>query len=287
MQLTYIQSNHLEPHKIAVHEFGERKNSAVVLLHAFTHNGKFFKPLAEYLSSKGLYVIAPDMPGRGESEYLQNSKNYNYHLYVNDLFLILNYLKIETVHLFGNSMGGLISVMFTEKYPRMVHKILLNDIGVVAPSAESMRIGRHVGRDFFKATKGEMIKRIDEEFLQSNLSLDELEYVFENYTLKTDAGFIFNYDQRLGDAFWMGDKQIRIPDLDFTDDFGYLRKTCKHLELYVIRGERSKLLDQQNYERLAECSQFRESMIIPSKGHLPLFFDESQSQKIYSWLSGN
>ncbi len=284
MKLTFIDSNNLEPHKIAVHEYGQPSNNAVVLLHAFTHNAKFFEPLAEYLSAKGLYVICPDMPGRGKSEHLSKSKYYNYHLYVDDIFLILNYLKLEKVHLMGNSMGGITSVLFAEKFPKMVHKILLNDIGVVAPAAESMRIGKHVGRDFFKATKGEMVKRIDEEFIQSNLSMNELEFIFENYSIKTQNGYTFNYDQKLGDAFWIKDRQIRIPDLDFTENFGYLRKTCKHLELYVIRGENSKLLDQENYERLAECNQFKGSLIIPGKGHLPIFFDDQQKKVIYQWL---
>jgi cobalt-zinc-cadmium efflux system protein len=118
MNVTYINSTNIEPHRIAVYAYGDPKNKAVVLLHAFTHNGRFFHPLAEYLSENGFYVIAPDMPGRGNSEYLKNPKNYNYWLYVDDLFLILNYFKIEKAALFGNSMGGILSILFTEKYPK-------------------------------------------------------------------------------------------------------------------------------------------------------------------------
>ncbi len=285
MKTTIIHSNNLEPHTLAVHEYGEPSNKAVVLLHAFTHNGRFFSPLAEYLSSKGLYVICPDMPGRGKSSPLENSRNYNYWLYVDDLFLILNCLKVDQTSLLGNSMGGILSVLFTEKYPRLVKKIILNDIGVVAPSFESMRIGKYVGRDILRENKGEMIKRIDEEFLQSNLSLKELEYIFDIYTEKTDEGFTFNYDPKLGDAFWFKNRQIRIPDLDFSENFGYLAKTCKELELYVIRGEKSNLLDKDNFQRLISCNQCKGYFIAPGKGHLPIFFSEPEKQIIHKWVA--
>ncbi len=284
MKLHYIQSNNLEPHKLAVCEYGNPSNQAVVLLHAFTHNAMFFDPLAKFLSEKGLYVICPDMPGRNKSEYLTNPKNYNYHLYIDDLFLILNYFKIEISSLFGNSMGGITSILFTEKYPKMVKKIVLNDIGVVAKSEESMRIGGHVGRDFCKAEKHEMLKRIEDEFLQSKLSAEELEYIFEHYTIQNNEGFVFNYDINLGKAFWFGDKQINIPDLDFSENFGYLATTCKWLELYVIRGRESNLLDVPNYIRLYGCKQFKASLEIPDKGHLPIFFDDPEKNTIYNWL---
>ena len=284
MKITYINSNNLEPHTLAVHEYGNPSNKAVVLLHAFTHNGLFFKPLADYLSNIGYYVICPDMPGRGASSYLSNSKNYNYWLYVDDLFLILNFLKVNQVTLFGNSMGGILSVLFTEKYPRMVKKIILNDIGVVAPAAESMRIGMHVGRDTYKENKGDMIKRIDEEFIQSNLQMNELEYIFEIYTTKINNGYTFRYDQKLADAFWFKNRQIKIPDLDFSDNFGYLARTCKELELYVIKGEKSHLLDESNFERLISCNQCKGYFIAPHKGHLPIFFSETEKQMIAKWL---
>ena len=285
MKVQFIHSNNLEPHNIAIYEFGERSNTAIILLHAFSHNGLFFKPLAEFLAQKGFYVICPDIPGRGKSDYLTNHKNYNYHLYVDDLFLILNFLKIETASLFGNSMGGILSILFTEKYPKMVRKIVLNDIGVVAKSEESMRIGNHVGRDFAKHNKGEMIRRIDEEFLQSNLKNSELEYVFDVYTIKENDIYTFNYDYNIGKAFWFGGRQIKIPDLDFSDNFGYLQRTCKWLELYVIRGSKSNLLDVENFERLKTCSQFKGAIEVADKGHLPLFFTDTEKDTIANWLS--
>jgi pimeloyl-ACP methyl ester carboxylesterase len=285
VKLQYIHSNNLEPHDLAVYEFGNPSNHAVVLLHAFTHNGLFFKHLAEYLANKGFYVICPDMPGRGKSSYLTSHKNYNYHLYVDDLFLILNFLKVETSTILGSSMGGITSILFTEKYPKMVKKIILNDIGVVAKSEESMRIGSHVGKGFSKPSKGEMMKRIDEELLQSNLKHNELEYIFDVYALKDDLGYSFNYDINIGKAFWIGDKKIKIPDLDFSENFSLLAKTCKWLDLYVIRGAKSNLLDNNNFKMLKSCKQFRDSMEIPNKGHLPLFFTDQEKDIIASWLN--
>lgn len=284
MTIEYINSNNCETHNIAVHVYGNPSNKAVVLLHAFSHNAAFFEPLAKYLSEKGLYVIAPDMPGRGKSDYLINPKNYNYWLYIDDLFLILNYFKIEKASLFGNSMGGITSILFTEKFPRMVNKVILNDIGVIAKSSESMRIGSFVKRDLKFIDKNSALEHIKEEFSESNLSDEEIEKIFENYTLPTVYGYRLNYDSQIADAFWFRGKQIKIPDLDFSENFSYLKRTCKDLELYVIRGEKSNLLDDENFEKLYTCPHHRNNMVIESVGHLPIFFNEQQKNIISNWL---
>jgi pimeloyl-ACP methyl ester carboxylesterase len=282
--IEYINSNNYEPHNIAVHVYGNPSNKAVVLLHAFSHNAAFFEPLAQFLADNGHYVIAPDTAGRGKSDYLINPKNYNYWLYIDDLFLILNYFKIDKASLFGNSMGGITSILFTEKFPRMVNKIILNDIGVVAKSSESMRIGSFIKRDLKFVDKQSAISHIEAEFSESNLIDEEIEQIFKIYTLQTIYGYRLNYDSQIADAFWFREKQIKIPDLDFSENFSYLRKTCKDLELYVIRGERSNLLDEENFEKLYTCPHHKDNLVVESVGHLPIFFNDNQKEIIHNWL---
>jgi Predicted hydrolases or acyltransferases (alpha/beta hydrolase superfamily) len=39
----------------------------------------------------------------------------------------------SSVHLVGNSMGGLLAVVFTANYPKVVSSIILNDVGAILP----------------------------------------------------------------------------------------------------------------------------------------------------------
>jgi pimeloyl-ACP methyl ester carboxylesterase len=284
MKLGFVQSNNAEPHRIAVYQYGRHSDHAVILLHAFSHNAKFFHELAEYLANRNLYVIAIDMPGRGESEYLKNPRNYNYWLYIDDIFLVMNFFHLNNVSFFGSSMGGVTSLLFAEKYPKMVEKIIFNDIGIFIPSEESVKVGSFVGQNIYQETPALMRKRLIEELAESDLSESELENVFNIYTTKTENGFRLNYDEKIKEAFWFGKKQIKIPDLDFRENFQNLSKTNKELECFMVRGEISNIFSRQHFEEMKNYKNVKDSFEVPEKGHLPLFFNNNQKEIIARWL---
>jgi len=284
MKLSFLNSSNLEPHKIAFYEYGKPSSKAVILLHAFSHNGFFCNDLAQFLSERGIYVICPDMPGRGKSSYLTHSKNYNYHLYVDDLFFILNSLKIENATLMGNSMGGITSILFKEKFPKLVKKIILNDIGIFIPSDESIRIGSFIGKNMVCKTQEQIINRIYSELAESNLKSGELKKIFEAYSTHKGDEYILNYDPKIADAFWFSTRQKKIPDLDFSDNFQNIIHSGQPTEFYLIRGQRSNLFDKDSFERMKKFKNVKAYMEIPNKGHLPLFFSNSQSETIANWI---
>ena len=61
---------------IAVHEIGDASKPVIFCVHGLTRNAKDFYPLAEQLAAD-YRVIMPDVPGRGQSEYLANPLLYN------------------------------------------------------------------------------------------------------------------------------------------------------------------------------------------------------------------
>ena len=65
----------LGPHgftRIAYFEWGPESASQVVLcVHGLTRNARDFDFLARRLASKGMRVIAPDLPGRGKSDWVR------------------------------------------------------------------------------------------------------------------------------------------------------------------------------------------------------------------------
>lgn len=86
----------------------------VVLLHGFCGSSKYWDKVIPALSQK-YRVIAPDMPGHGNStdpeQWLQIED------YAQLILELLNEKEIEKANIFGHSMGGYITLAFAEKYP--------------------------------------------------------------------------------------------------------------------------------------------------------------------------
>lgn len=83
------------------------------------------------------HVIAPDLPGFGESAPVM-------HMRVNDLnhwlLALLDRLDIEQVVLVGNSFGALAARSFAAAYPKRVPALVLADGGLMKPGASMLRL---------------------------------------------------------------------------------------------------------------------------------------------------
>ena len=64
-------------HRIAFTDWGPSSAARQVLcVHGLTRNGRDFDHLAIALATEGRRVVCPDLPGRGQSERLQDSSDY-------------------------------------------------------------------------------------------------------------------------------------------------------------------------------------------------------------------
>ena len=102
----------------------------VVLLHGKNFNGAYWKTTIEALSKEGYRVIVPDQIGFGKS-----SKPIGYQFTFQQLAIntkaVLDYLKVDKIHLLGHSMGGMLATRFALMYPEMIKTLILeNPIGL-------------------------------------------------------------------------------------------------------------------------------------------------------------
>lgn len=91
----------------------------LILIHGLSLNIGFGK-LASKLSSK-YRVLIPDLPFASEETYSKKHTLENYVEYINEF---CEELGLKKVNLFGNSLGGGLSLFFASKYPRKVDKII-------------------------------------------------------------------------------------------------------------------------------------------------------------------
>lgn len=119
----------------------------VVCVHGLTRNGRDFDVLATALAAAGWRVVAPDVPGRGRSEWLRRPEDYNYVFYLAALAALVGRLAVDAVDWIGTSMGGLIGIMLAAQPGTPIRRLVLNDVGPFVPKAALERIASYVGQD--------------------------------------------------------------------------------------------------------------------------------------------
>lgn len=107
----------------------------VVLLHGFGSNKDLWNSVAARLTPS-YRVIVPDLPGFGESTKLEFA-NYDVKSQVRRLHEFLNKLSIQQTHIAGNSMGGMISVVYAATYPEGVNSLMIGAAPGAGPSAQA------------------------------------------------------------------------------------------------------------------------------------------------------
>jgi len=102
------------------------KGKPLVILHGLfgfsdnwlTHAKKF----SEYFR-----VILVDLRNHGHSPW---SENFSYSLMVEDLYELIRKLNLSEIILLGHSMGGKVAMHFAQKYPNLLDKMIVVDMGV-------------------------------------------------------------------------------------------------------------------------------------------------------------
>jgi abhydrolase domain-containing protein 6 len=133
------KSIQVDNYKIVYVEGG--KGETVLLLHGFGGDKDNWMRFSKYLT-KRYHVIVPDLPGFGESSKIW-SDTYDIKTQVKRLHQYINKIGLKKFHIAGNSMGGLIAVVYAATYPDEVLSLgLLDPLGVIIrePSQLSLEI---------------------------------------------------------------------------------------------------------------------------------------------------
>ena len=108
-----------------------------VLLHGFMDAAASFDRVAPTLAAAGLRVIAPDLRGFGESDWISGGGYYHFPDYVADLDALAAKLAPDPFFLVGHSMGGTVASLFAGARPERVTKLaVLEGVGPIDHRAE-------------------------------------------------------------------------------------------------------------------------------------------------------
>ena len=106
-----------------VHYFEEGEGKPLVLVHGWLGSSAFgFKHVIPGLAEH-YQVIAPDLPGFGETEELKGK--HTIETYVDFLRGFIEKKRLTKISLVGVSFGGAVCLRFAQKYPMYLEKLVL------------------------------------------------------------------------------------------------------------------------------------------------------------------
>ena len=248
-----------------VHYLAGGTGEPVVLLHGIfaekDHWVDFARPL-----TPGYRVIAPDLPGFGESGRHDNEA-YDYPAQVKRLGALLDALGLERVHLAGNSMGGTIAVLFALQHPERVASVAL--IG----SPHGIRIPRESTMDRLMATgQAPLVARTPEQFEQM------LGLVFAQRPFLPWPVLRASRDSALAQA----DSNQRIWQQQLAHRYLLdARIDALRTPTFVLWGGADAVFDVAGAEVLRQRLPAAQVQVLPGVGHLPMMEAPRESAEAY------
>ena len=259
-------------HRVVYYEWGDPANARVVVcVHGLARNGRDFDVLGEALAPTHR-VLAVDMPGRGNSDWLADPNDYVFSVYLTTLTALIARSGAETVGWVGTSMGGLLGIVAAAQPKSPVARLVVNDIGPTLEPAALARIGGYIGQDPTFATYDEIeryIRTISAPF--GPLTDAQWAHVTRtNVRQRPDGRWGLVYDPGIAVPFrnapappdlWPLWDAIRCPTL-------------------VLRGADSDLLSRATADQMAARGSRPAVLEFPGVGHAPMLLSADQVEAV-------
>lgn len=269
-----------ETHRIHYLTWGDAGKPALMCVHGLTRNAHDFDYIARALSEH-YHVICPSMAGRGESEYLSDTTNYNYIAYMSDCLALLDHLGIAQCDWVGTSMGALIGMMTAALSPARIGKLVMNDIGFIVPQKALAFICDYAANPPVFDDKDKAIAYMKD--IQAGFGITEQAHWdhFLRYSLIEENGrYRLNYDRNILEPVRTETNDFKeIKDINLTELWQPVR--CPIL---LLRGEYSEVLPVEVAAMMRQDKALLDFAEIPHCGHAPHLMSEEQIQLVQEWL---
>jgi pimeloyl-ACP methyl ester carboxylesterase len=263
-------------HRVVYYEWGDAANPRVVIcVHGVGRNGRDFDVLGEALAPR-MRVLAVDMPGRGNSDWLADPNDYVFPTYLTTLTALIARSGAAHVDWVGTSMGGLLGIVAAAQPGSPVRRLVVNDVGPQIEPAALARIGGYFGQDPTFATFAEIeayLRDISAPF--GPLTDAQWEFITRtNVRQRAGGRWGIAYDPGIAVPFR---KAPAPPDLWPVWD----AITCPTL---VLRGANSDLLSREVAEKMAVRGPKPRVVEFPGVGHAPTLLTAEQCRPVVDFL---
>ena len=265
-------------HQIHYTEWGDADNPHIlVCVHGLTRNSRDFDSLAAVLA-EDYRVICPDIPGRGQSAWLDDKSDYNYSVYLADMAVLLGRLHSEKVDWIGTSMGGIIGMLLASQPNTAIHRLLLNDIGPNISKESLNRIKEYAGTDPAFTNRLEVEKYLRTIYKSFGPLTDtQWRHIARFSTrLLPDSRLALHFDPGIVMLF----NHASIEAIDLWDVWDQIQ--CP---VMVLRGEESDILSADTARAMGKRGPKAEVVEFPGIGHAPALMALDQIATIRKWCA--
>ncbi|HKM63514.1 MAG TPA: alpha/beta hydrolase [Acidisphaera sp.] len=256
--------------------WGDPGNDPVICLHGLTRTGRDFDALAQALSGS-FFVICPDLPGRGTSEWLPTPALYQPATYIVAIGHLLAAIQ-RPVMWIGTSLGGIVGMAIAAAERSPVTRLVLNDVGPMVPQAGLRRIREQVAEDMPEfddmAELEAHLRRIHAAFAPMT-DADWAHLARISARVLPDGRLTLHYDPKIADPI----KANNPSDTDLWQLWAAIK-----IPVLAIRGAQSDVLLPETLARMAQGGA--QTMEVAGAGHAPSLMDAPTIERIRAFLTG-
>jgi pimeloyl-ACP methyl ester carboxylesterase len=267
-------------HRVVYRDWGHPQSSRVVVcVHGLTRNGQDFDTLGAALADR-FRVLCPDMPGRGNSEWLPDAGDYVFPTYLTALTAMLAHADVDEVAWVGTSMGGLLGMIVAAQKNSPVTRLVVNDIGPVVETAALARIAGYVGLDPVFDTFAALEAHVREVSAPFGALTDAQWTDLARSTARQteDGRWRLKYDPGIGVPF----RSTATAGGDLWPVWDAIR--CPTL---LLRGAESDLLSAQTAAAMHTRGPAPKVIEFPRIGHAPMLLTAEQIAPVVRFLEGS
>jgi pimeloyl-ACP methyl ester carboxylesterase len=261
-------------------EWGDPEAPVVLCVHGLTRNGRDFDTLAEKLAQH-FRVICPDLPGRGQSDWLQDANLYQPPSYCVALGHLLAAIG-KPVAFVGTSLGGICGMLIAAAQGQPITRMVVNDVGPHVPATALRRI-----RDYMTMAPGvsAMSEFASQAALQRHLELihapfgELTEAQWAKLALHSgrklpNGKLAQHYDPAIGDPI----RASEPVDVNLWPFWAAIT-----IPVLAIRGATSDLLLPETLEEM-QARPGTEVHVVAGAGHAPALMDDPTIDVIARFL---
>ena len=267
--------------RMAYREWGDPANPAVlVCVHGLSRQGLDFDVFARAMADR-YRVVAPDVFGRGDSDWLPDPAGYQVPLYAADMVALIARLGVDTVHWVGTSMGGLIGMVVAALGQSPVTRLVLNDVGPQIQADAVSRIGTYLGQPGHWSTEqaaADALWAISSGF---GPHTPEQWLALSRPMLRPDGdGFKLHYDPAIAQVF----RQFKPENAAAGEQVMWAMYDQIRARTLVLRGADSDLLSPEGAQAMTRRGPKAALVEFAGVGHAPMLTNAHQIEAVRTFL---
>lgn len=258
-ELNFYDSDGL---KLAYRDYG-RGSRTVICLPGLTRNSRDFTAIGHHLSER-YRIVAPDLRGRGYSQWDEHWQNYHPATYATDIERLWRHLDIGPAVVIGTSLGGLLAMILASRGAPL-RGVVLNDVGPEVAEEGLARIVVYVGNQPPVGNWDEARLQAQETYGAGLPGLSDQEwdrFTRQGYREDPDGTPRLDMDPAIGRALREVGGTLEDPWVLF-DGLG-------PVPTLVLRGETSDILSESTVATMKSRKPDLTAVTIPNRGHVPL-----------------